>query len=458
MFKIKNLFLGSAILLLLCLSIETNPPRAKESYESLGVFTDVLSIVENNYVDEEKVKPEELIYGAIKGVLSELDDPYTRFMPPKKYEETQVQTKGEFGGIGIEITLREEVLTIVAPIDDTPGYKAGLKAGDKITEIEGKSTKGITLEEAVDKLRGPKGSPVTFVISREEEEPFPVTIIRDIIEIKSVKGEMINEEIAYLRIASFSEHTARELDRILKELLKENKVKSLVLDLRNNPGGLLISAFEVSDKFLQEGVVVSTKGRIAHQNREYRARKQEDDFDLPLVVLINNGSASGAEIVAGAIKDTGRGVLLGTKSFGKGSVQTIYPLSDNSGIALTTAKYFTPSGICIHEKGIMPQIVVEPRKFTKEEIEQFKKLNEGKLIKGFVDKHNPYTEEDLDKFLKELSDKEINLEKTIIKSRVDRELRIANNEKEPLFDLEIDNQLKRAVELLVALPVFSRSH
>lgn len=456
MFKIKILFVAGLILLLLGLSIKTNSPDAKETYESLGVFTDVLAIIESNYVDEEKIKPKELIYGAINGVLSELDDPYTRFMPPEKYEDTQVQTRGEFGGIGIEIAIRDEVLTIVAPIDDTPGYKAGLKAGDKIIEIEGESTKGITLEDAVNKLRGPKGTKVTFTISRGEEEPFPVTIIRDLIEIKSVKGEMINEEFAYLRIASFNEHTAKELDNVLEKLLKENRVKSLILDLRNNPGGLLTSAAEICDKFLQEGVIVSTKGRIAQQNREYRAKRDKNDFNLPLVVLINEGSASGSEIVAGAIKDTGRGVILGTKSFGKGSVQTIYPLSDGSGVALTTAKYFTPSGICIHEKGIQPHVMVEPRRFTKEEIKQLKRLDEEKLIKGFVDKHNPYSEKDLDKFLKELSDKEIGLDREIIKSRIDRDLRIANNEREPLFNLEMDIQLKRAVDLLTALPIFNR--
>ncbi len=328
----------------------------EEDYEKLKIFTEVYEIVRKNYVEE--VEPKKLIYSAIRGMLRSLD-PHSGFMPPEAYKEMKIDTKGEFGGLGIQIGIRKGVLTIIAPIEDTPAWRAGLKAGDKILKVDGEPTSEMTLLEAVNKMRGPKGTKVTLTIMREGwEEPRDFTITRDIIRIKSVKYKVVDEGIGYVKITQFQEKTAVELESALRELDKEG-VDSLILDLRNNPGGLLISAVEVAEQFLPpERLVVYIKDRSG-KKQEYYTRGRRPRYDWPMVVLVNNGSASASEIVAGALKDWDRAVLIGTKTFGKGSVQSVIPLSDGSGLRLTTAKYYTPKGVSIHATGIEPDIEVK---------------------------------------------------------------------------------------------------
>lgn len=327
-----------------------------DDYETLKVFTEVISLIQGNYVEE--VDTKKLVYGAIKGMLRTLD-PHTSFMPPEIYQEMQMETEGQFGGVGIEITIRDDQLTVVSPIEETPAFRAGLKAGDRILKIDGEATKDMTLMEAVKRMRGPRGSQVILTIMRDGfTEPQDFTLARDIITIKSVRHRVIQEDIGYINIRNFNKHTAEELDEALLDL-EEQHIIGLVLDLRNDPGGLLNQAVEVSDRFLdKEQVIVSTKGRVANQNMEFKSQGGGKPFTLPMVVLVNEGSASASEIVAGALQDLGRAVILGVPTFGKGSVQTIIPLSDGSGLRLTTARYYTPKGRLIQGKGIIPDIIV----------------------------------------------------------------------------------------------------
>ncbi len=336
------------------------PNKPDNLYKELELFSDAVSIIRSDYVEEAKAK--DLIYGALKGMLSSLD-PYSQFMDPDTYNEMKVETEGEFGGIGIEITIKDNLLTIISPIDDTPAYNAGLKAGDKIVKIDGEITKDLTLIGAVKRLRGKPGTEVDITVLRETERRLlDFTITRSIIKIESIKkSEFIEPGIGYIRLVEFQENTQRDLEKGLKEL-EERDIKGLILDIRNNPGGLLDAAVEVAGKFLEEGmVIVSTKGRIESQDLVFKSRNKNKHLDYPMVVLINGGSASASEIVAGAIQDHKRGIILGTKSFGKGSVQTVMPLSDGSAVRLTTSKYFTPNSRSIHGEGIMPDIVVEYR-------------------------------------------------------------------------------------------------
>ncbi len=328
------------------------------TYENLKLFTDVLGIVQENYA--EPVEAKDTIYNAIKGMLKGLD-PHSSFMTPAEYNDMQVDTKGSFGGIGIEIGMKDNILTVVSPIEDTPAYKAGLLAGDKIVKIGDKSTKDMALSEAVNLMRGPKDTPVTIHIMREGfDSPKPFTINRAIIKVKSVKSRVLEDGFGYVRISQFQENTTDDLEKALKELTAKNngKMKGLVLDLRNNPGGLLQEAVSVSNEFLDSGLIVYTKGRAAGQDMTFNADAAKSQPEYPMIVLVNNGSASASEIVAGALQDHKRALILGTETFGKGSVQTIIPLSDGSALRLTTSKYYTPSGRSIQAKGIEPDIVV----------------------------------------------------------------------------------------------------
>lgn len=330
----------------------------QKAYENIRIFTDAISIVQDNYTEE--VDPKNLIYGAIKGMVQGLD-PHSSFMTPEDYKEMQVETKGAFGGIGIEIGIRDGVLTVISPIEDTPAFRVGIKAGDKIVKIGDKPTKDMAITEAVKLLRGPKGTKVTIWIMREGfKEPQEFVITRDIIEVKSVKYRPLEEGFGYIRIVQFQERTTNDLEDALKKLgSREGKLKGLILDLRNNPGGLLTQAVEISDKFLDSGLIVYTKGRVTSQDMRFEAKREGTHPDYPMIVLVNGGSASASEIVAGALQDHKRAVILGTQTFGKGSVQTIIPLSDGSALRLTTSKYYTPSGRSIQAKGIEPDIVVE---------------------------------------------------------------------------------------------------
>lgn len=333
------------------------PKDASDKYEKLKIFTDVLAYVERNYV--EPVNTEKLIYGAIQGMIQSLDA-HSSFMTADVFKELQVETKGSFEGLGIEITIKDGVLTVVSPIDDTPAFRAGLKAGDQILKIEKESTKDMPLMEAIKRLRGPKGTKVTLTIMRKGwTEPKEITITRDVIPIASVKYEKLPDGLGYIRIKSFQETTSQDLEKALRELEKApGGLRGLLLDLRNNPGGLLPQAIEVADKFISDGLIVYTEGR--QERKEYRAHPEGTRKDFPMVVLVNGGSASASEIVAGALQDHGRAILLGSQTFGKGSVQSIYgPLEDGSGVRLTVAFYYTPKGRMIQAKGITPDVRVE---------------------------------------------------------------------------------------------------
>ena len=335
-------------------------------YKELKLFTDVLMLIQQHYVEE--VDPQELIYGALKGVTKTLD-PYSQFMEPDLYKEMKIETSGEFSGLGIRIAIKKGYLTVITPLPGTPAYKIGILPGDRIIEIEGEDTKDITLLEAVKKLRGRKGTNVTIGVLREgEKDLIDYTITRDIIKIISVTYKMLEGNIGYVRLNEFSEKTAQDLEKALKSLEKDN-MQSLVLDLRNNPGGLLGIAVEVCKKFIADRkLIVYVEGRDKRGVKKFFADKLKSNPEWPLIVLVNEGSASASEIVAGAVQDHKRGVILGTQTFGKGSVQTVIPLSDGSGLRLTTAKYFTPNDRSIHEKGISPDIVVEISKELKEKL------------------------------------------------------------------------------------------
>src|SRR5881628_1588786 len=334
---------------------------ATETYEELKTFTKVLAHVQKHYVEE--VKTKDLVYGAIRGILATLD-PHSAFMPPDVYKEVQVETKGEFGGVGIQIGVKDNRLAVIAPIEGTPAHKAGIRAGDFIIKVNDETTKDLTLMDAVQRMRGPKGTKVSLTIQREgTPDPLVFTLVRDIIKIESVRSKVIDNNIGYIRLTQFQESTAKDLSRTLKQL-REQKLQSTILDLRNNPGGLLTSAVEVSEQFVGPGkLIVYIKGRDGRKD-EYVSRAKEQPEEFPMIVLVNEGSASASEIVAGAMQDWGRAVVVGTTTFGKGSVQTILPLADGSGLRLTTALYYTPKGRSIQATGITPDIVVKAQPVT----------------------------------------------------------------------------------------------
>jgi len=335
----------------------------KKDYEKeTELFSDVLSIIQTDYVDPESIVPKKLIYGALNGMVSQLD-PYSQFLDPEEFKDIKIETKGEFGGLGVEIALKDGLLTIITPIDGTPAAKAGVLPGDKIVRIDGKSTKDITLLEAVKKLRGKPGTTVKISVLREDEKKLlDFVISRAIIKVESIKETRIIDEdykIGYIKLVEFQERTPIDLEAALIKLKSEN-MKALILDLRNNPGGLLEVAIAVAEKFIPKNeVIVSTKGSRADQNIVFKSENNNAYLDFPMVVIVNKGSASAAEIVAGAIQDYRRGLILGTNTFGKGSVQTVIPLPDGSALRLTTARYYTPKNKMINHIGILPDIVVE---------------------------------------------------------------------------------------------------
>jgi carboxyl-terminal processing protease len=338
-----------------------DPAREQKNvaYEKMALLTRVIEQIRDHYVDPEKTEYKELVYGALRGMLQSLDT-HSQFLDPEMYNDMKNDTAGQFGGLGIVISIKDSVLTIVSPMEDTPGYRAGLAAGDKIIEIDGQTTEGLPLAEAVKKLRGEPGSKVKLKILRTKtHEMKDVEVVRAIISVASVKdAKLVEDGIGYVRITQFNEPTARDLERELNKL-REQQLKALIVDLRNNPGGLLSAAVDVSQMFLRRGdLIVYTQGRDEKQKQTFRAKGKIHWTDFPMVVLVNPGSASASEIVAGALQDQQRAILIGEKTFGKGSVQSVLPLDDNSAIRLTTAKYYTPSKRVIHEHGIEPDIVV----------------------------------------------------------------------------------------------------
>ncbi|MBF0496570.1 MAG: S41 family peptidase [Deltaproteobacteria bacterium] len=333
-------------------------PDPESTYSEIKIFAEVLNEIEKKYVEKEV--PKTLIYGAIKGMVATLD-PHSSFLTPEEYKELTIETKGSFSGIGIEITLKDGVLTVVSPIEDTPAFQAGLKAGDKIIKINGKITKNMSLMDAVRGIRGVKGSTVTLSILREGATKLKDYVIaREVIPIKSVKFETLEPGYVYVRVSTFQDTTHQDLVKAMKTLQENNKpLKGLVLDMRNNPGGLLDQAVKVTNEFLESGLIVYTMGRNKTQDLKFFAHPNDHYQEFPIIALVNEGSASASEIVAGALQDHKRAVILGSQTFGKGSVQTIIPLEDGSALRLTTAKYYTPNGRDIQAKGITPDIVVE---------------------------------------------------------------------------------------------------
>ncbi len=354
--------------------------NTSETYRQLNLFGEIFERVRADFV--EKQTDEELIEAAINGMLTALD-PHSGYMNAKTFRDMQVQTRGEFGGLGIEVTMEQGFVKVVSPIDDTPAARAGLKPGDFITHLNDEQIQGLTLNEAVEKMRGPVGSAIKLTIRREGREAFDVSIKRDVVRIQSVRSRIEAGNVGYIRITTFNEQTNDGLKRAVETIKKDagQKLQGYVLDLRNNPGGLLDQAVSVSDAFLDKGEIVSTRGRRTDDATRYNAKAGDLTDGLPVVVLINAGSASASEIVAGALQDHRRAIILGGKSFGKGSVQTIIPLPGSGAIRLTTARYYTPSGRSIQAKGIEPDIDVPAQRF--ETVEEAKKRREGDLKGAF---------------------------------------------------------------------------
>ena len=395
----------------------------QETYKQLNLFGDVFQRVQEQYVEE--ITDKELIESAISGMLQSLD-PHSSYLSPESYKDMQVKTKGTFGGLGIEITMEGGFVKVVSPIDDTPAANAGMQPGDLIIGINGESIKGLTINEAVSRLRGPVKSKITITVVRGEKDPFDVEIIRDVIKIRSVKHEIINN-IGYVRLTTFSDTTTSGMEKSINEIKKElgDKFQGLILDLRNNPGGLLNQSISVTDAFLNQGEIVSTQGRKADDTSRVFAKKGDIINGKPLIVLINSGSASASEIVAGALKDHARAIIVGTRSFGKGSVQSIIPLTGNGAMRLTTARYYTPSGVSIQAKGIEPDIKVEAgiTDLKKEGLERGREEN----LRGALDKKNSTT-----------------------KTENNKKSEITPSEK-----LLQDNQISRAVDLIRGIHLFS---
>ena len=397
----------------------------QETYKQLNLFGDVFQRVQEQYVEE--VTDKELIESAISGMLQSLD-PHSSYLSAESYKDMQVKTKGTFGGLGIEITLEDGVVKVVSPIDETPAALAGMQSGDLIIGINGESIRGLSINDAVSQLRGPIGSNVTITVVRNKQEPFELVIKRDIIKIRSVRHNIINN-VGYIRLTTFSETTTEGMKKSIKKIQGElgKNFQGLILDLRNNPGGLLNQSISVSDSFLDRGEIVSTKGRKNEDASRVFAKKGDVINGKPLVVLINSGSASASEIVAGALKDHSRAIIIGTRSFGKGSVQSIIPLPGNGAMRLTTARYYTPSGVSIQAKGIEPDIQVEAGVTNIKEKDT--KIRREENLRGALDKKESKTNGDL------------------------------KNKKEPLTKVEKlmqDNQVSRAVDLIRGINLYSK--
>lgn len=409
--------------------------KTEDIYKNLEIFSGVLSLLQKNYVEE--IDTGEVIEGAIKGMLTSLD-PHSSYMKPDDFQELKIETKGSFSGIGIEITMKDGILTVVSPIEGTPAFKQGLKAQDKILKIDGELTKDMSLMEAVKKLRGPKGTEVTISIHREGmTELKDITIVRNVIPLISVKSKILEPGYGYIRIRNFQSKTTKEFKEGLDKLESEGELKGLIIDLRNNPGGLLDQSVKISDIFIDEGMIVSTKGRIKEQNMEFEAHSNGKKYTFPIIVLVNEGSASASEIVAGALQDHKRALILGAQTFGKGSVQTIIPMNNGAGLRLTTARYYTPNERSIQAKGITPDILVASE-FTEQHDESEKKKA------AFL------REKDLKHHMKNGDEKENNTDD------VDEAEEESSEDTKLLEEIARDNQLNQALMLLKGLAVFGK--
>ncbi|MFB3150717.1 MAG: S41 family peptidase [Alphaproteobacteria bacterium] len=429
----KKLVLAAiaALVLTLPIGILTAQEKSSATYRQLNLFGDVFERVRADYVEE--VSDKELIENAINGMLTALD-PHSSYLNEKNYRDMQVQTKGEFGGLGIEVTLENGLVKVVSPIDDTPAFRAGIQPQDLITHIDGEQVLGLTLQQAVERMRGKVDTDIRLTIRRKGRKPFDVTLTRAIIKIRSVRSRIERKNIGYVRITSFNEQTHKGLVKAMEKLRAdaEGGLKGIVLDLRNNPGGLLDQAVAVADAFLDKGEIVSTRSRRKENAQRFNARPGDLAKVLPIVVLINGGSASASEIVAGALQDHGRAIIMGTRSFGKGSVQTIVPLPGQGAMRLTTSRYYTPSGRSIQAKGIDPDIVIEQSKV--EPINQGSRRSEADLRGALTNDSDGDAPKKKDKTAK----------KDEKKDEKDAKPKVS------------DYQLNRAVDLLRGIALFSR--
>lgn len=420
-----------------------------EGEKFLQVFHEISALIDSDFVETSEDK--NLYQGAIKGMISTLGDPHTRFMDEEEFKQLQEETRGSFGGVGMEVAPTEGGILVVAPIDDTPAQRAGVQPQDKIIEINGQNTEKMSIQDAIKIMRGAPGTSVNLKIRRKSvKDPVSLSLIREQIRIQFLKKAFLeNEKLGYIRLSQFmgKEATLNDFKRILGELRSKN-MKGLIVDLRSNPGGLLDLAIELSDLFLPENKdIVSVKGRGEKLIRVFKSTGRPDKFtDIPMVVLMNGGSASASEIFAGAMQDHKRASILGTQSFGKGSVQNIYPLSYKTGIALTIQKYYTPSGVSIHKKGITPDLVTEA--FGPDEDEKFylEKMQKGNLLSPFVKEHPGFNERNLDLFIEILQKKSIKIRPELARYLLKREYSVG--EKLPVFDREFDVQLNKAIEVL----------
>jgi carboxyl-terminal processing protease len=421
----KNILIGLLLCVLLFAVVSgafsaNKKKNHDDLYRQVELFSDTLAIIHNEYVED--TKPKDLIYGALKGMLASLD-PHSQFMDPETYNELKVDTEGKFGGLGIEITIKDGLLTVITPIEDTPAWKAGIKANDHIVKINDELTREMALTDAVKKMRGKSGEAVNLTILRDSEKKLlDFKIVRDIIKIKDIKqARMLEDGIGYIRLAEFRENTLKEFNNALS-ILSKQKMNALILDLRNNPGGLLDVAVKIAGRFIPSNKMIAyTKGRKQEQNFEFFSDSKNVILDLPLVVLINEGSASGSEIVAGVLQDYKRAILIGNKSFGKGSVQTVIPLGDGSALRLTTSHYFTPSGKIIHGKGVTPDILVEAKVDSDTKVEQVKTIKPDEIFK-----------------IIESGDKK-------------------NKSSQDTFDYKSDPQIMRAVDTLRAIELYKQA-
>ncbi len=413
-----------------------------ETYKGLKLFTDVLELVERNYVDE--VDGKKLIENAIQGMLQGLD-PHSTLLPPEAFKELQLDTQGEFTGIGVSITMRDGFITVISPIDGTPAYRAGIKAGDRILKVDGETVKD--LRDAVNRIRGPKGTKVTVTIGREGiADPMDFTLVRDVIPIESVRWALLKPGFGYVWITNFRENTTADLKQAIRKMEPDGKLlKGLILDLRDNPGGLLNQAIDVSDLFLDSGKILSIKGRLKRNTKVFKAHPGPPGYDFPIVVLINGGSASASEIVAGALQDHKRALIMGTTSFGKGSVQNVEALRDGYGIKLTIARYYTPNDRSIQAKGIEPDIVVEFKRPSEKE----KKKKRPKHLKE-KDLRNHLEAEPPPKAKKEKADKN----KSTRKSGKKKKQKELTDGTLSMKRLRSDNQITRALDVLVSFDIF----
>lgn len=428
---LKKLFILSLVLVSMTVSVSDVQAAKKEkteefdTYELLNLFGEVMERAKMSYVEE--IDDKQLIESAINGMLVSLD-PHSSYLDAQSFKYMNEQTKGKFGGLGIEVTMEQGVVKVVSPIDDTPAAKAGIKPGDYITNIDGEQVMGMTLNDAVDKMRGKVGTKVKLTIRRLNEKPFDVTLKREEVKIQSVKNDIKDDEVAYIRITSFSEDTDKMVEKAVKKAQKElkGKLKGLVIDVRNNPGGLLDQAVNISDLFLNQGEIVSTRSRNEEDTVKYTANPGDIAENLPIVILINDGSASASEIVAGALQDHKRAVVLGEKSFGKGSVQTVIPLGKYGAMRLTTARYYTPSGRSIQATGIVPDVEVHPAK-----------------VEEYINEYG-FSEAEYRNALKN--------EEAAENAKKENKKKNKDDEKE---DWRKDYQLSRAVDLVKALSIYT---